>query len=68
MPRKKKKNMKKEEKSEVVEIKRKPGVPLEVYFAIKGIKEHRQPGMKFYKEAFEKNMTVKEWEEFFKNY
>ena len=44
-------------------------MPLHVYFSLKKIKEHRQAGMKVYKNAANLNdLSMEEWNELFKNY
>lgn len=62
---------KKEKKNELKEEVKKPknnGIPLHVYFAIRGIKKHRQAGMKMYKDASKKCMTLVAWDDFFSSY
>lgn len=65
MAKRKKKKVK--EKPEVVV--KKPGMGLDSYFVARKIKLHRQAGMKVYKAASDVGLkTLKEWDEFFKDY
>ena len=61
------KKKKKEEKPQIQEIKA-DLVHLDVYFAIKGVREHHKAGMRAYNGAHKLKMEVKDWDKFFKNY
>jgi len=46
-----------------------PKIPLNVYFSVRKIKQHWQPGMNAYKNASEEGAKSKEeWDKFFEGY
>lgn len=69
MPKKKKKTVKQEVKVEVkTEEPKKHLVGLDIFFSIENVKEYHKEGMRMYKGAKEKKMTIEEWKEFFSKY
>lgn len=72
MSKKKKKAVKQEIKQEKVEVKKeepkKHLIGIDVFFSIEKVKEYHKEGMRMYKGAKEKKMTIEEWREFFSKY